>query len=50
MNNDELLHITTEIGWRLLKSGAEIYRVDESIRRILEAYGFPEEEVFSIPS
>ena len=50
MNNDELLHITTEIGWRLLKSGAEIYRVEESIRRMLEAYGFPEAEVFSIPS
>lgn len=50
MNNDELLHITTEIGWRLLMSGAEIYRVEESIRRMLEAYGFPEAEVFSIPS
>lgn len=50
MNNDELLHITTEIGWRLLKNGAEIYRVEESIRRMLEAYGFPEAEVFSIPS
>ena len=50
MNNDELLEITTEIGWRLLQSGAEIYRVEESIRRMLEAYGFPEAEVFSIPS
>ncbi len=50
MNNDQLLEITTEIGWRLLQSGAEIYRVEESIRRMLEAYGFPEAEVFSIPS
>lgn len=33
MNNDELLEITTEIGWRLLQSGAEIYRVEESIRQ-----------------
>ena len=37
MNNDQLLEITTEIGWRLLQSGAEIYRVEESIRRMLEA-------------
>ena len=50
MNNDQLLEITTEIGWKLLKSGAEIYRVEESIRRMLAAYGFPEAEVFSIPS
>ncbi len=50
MNNDQLLQITTEIGWRLLNSGAEIYRVEESIRRMLEAYGFPGAEVFSIPS
>ena len=47
MNNDQLLEITTEIGWKLLKSGAEIYRVEESIRRMLAAYGFPEAEVFS---
>ena len=50
MNNDQLLEITTEIGWRLLQSGAEIYRVEESIKRILAAYGFAEVDVFSIPS
>lgn len=50
MNNDQLLEITTEIGWRLLQSGAEIYRVEESIRRMLAAYGFEQAEVFSIPS
>ena len=50
MNNDQLLEITTEIGWRLLQSGAEIYRVEESIKRMLAAYGFAEVDVFSIPS
>ena len=39
MNNDELLEITTEIGWRLLQSGAEIYRVEdaemEAVKNIL---------------
>ena len=50
MKNDQLLEIITEIGFKLLQSGAEIYRVEESIRRMLNAYGFPEAEVFSIPS
>ena len=50
MNNDQILDITTEIGWKLLESGAEIYRVEESIRRMLDAYHFPDAEVFSIPS
>ena len=34
MNYDELLNISTEIGYRLLESGGEIYRVEESIQRI----------------
>ncbi len=50
MNENQLLEITTEIGWKLLESGAEIYRVEESISRMLEAYGCPKAEVFSIPS
>lgn len=50
MNNDQILDIITEIGWKLLESGAEIYRVEESIRRMLAAYDFENAEVFSIPS
>ena len=50
MDYDRLLNLTTDLGYQLMASGAEIYRVEESIRRMLEAYGFPEAEVFSIPS
>lgn len=50
MNDDQILDITTEIGRKLLECGAEIYRVEESIRRMLEAYGFADAEVFAIPS
>ncbi len=50
MDYDALLEISTEIGYRLMESGAEIYRVEESIRRILEAYHPKSAEVFAIPN
>lgn len=49
MNNDQLLEITTEIGWKLLKSGAEIYRVEESIRRMLARMVFRRRKCFQSP-
>ena len=39
MDHDKLLNLGAELGRRLMTSGAEIYRVEESARRILEAYG-----------
>jgi uncharacterized membrane protein YjjP (DUF1212 family) len=39
MNYDKLLNISSDIGYSLLESGAEIYRVEESMQRIFEAYG-----------
>jgi len=39
-----------EIGYHLMISGAEIYRVEESIQRILQAYGIENGQVFAIPS
>lgn len=50
MNNCDLLEISTELGYYLLLNGAEIYRVEESIVRILDAYGMKNGEVFAIPS
>lgn len=50
MDYDALLETSTEIGYRLMESGAEIYRVEESIRRILEAYHPKSAEVFAIPN
>ena len=46
---DTLLTLSTEIGVRLLTSGAEIYRVEESIQRLFSAYG-ADGSVFVIPS
>lgn len=54
MTAPELLEITTQMGSLLIKYGAEIYRVEDSINRIAAAYGFAEEkkrvEVFAIPT
>ena len=47
---DKLLALAAQAGFRLLESGAEIYRVEESIHRILLAYGAPSAEVFAIPN
>lgn len=50
MDYDQLLDLTTDLGCRLMFSGAEIYRVEESMRRLLNAYELQDAEVFAIPS
>lgn len=50
MDYDRLLDLTVELGCRLMSSGAEIYRVEESMRRLLEACRLDTAEVFAIPS
>lgn len=47
MDYDILLDLVTEIGYNLAMCGAETFRVEESINRILAAYGI-ESEVFAI--
>ena len=47
MDYDILLDLTTEIGYNLAMCGAETFRVEESINRILAVYGI-ESEVFAI--
>ncbi|MBP1736156.1 MAG: hypothetical protein H6Q60_37 [Oscillospiraceae bacterium] len=49
MDYDMLLKLAMELGVRLQKSGAEIYRVEESVVRLLAAYGVSG-EVFAIPN
>ena len=49
MDYDKLLNLGVELGRRLMASGAEIYRVEESVRRLLTAYGV-EPQVFAIPN
>ena len=41
LDYNKLLDMVSEMGYRLMESGAEIYRVEESIHRLLEAYGVP---------
>ncbi len=49
MDYDKLLNLGMELGRRLMASGAEIYRVEESVQRLLSAYGL-EPQVFAIPN
>lgn len=49
MDYYRLLDFATDLGYELSKCGAETYRVEESVTRILTAYGV-ESEVFAIPN
>ena len=50
MNDLEILSVISDIGYLLLKHGAEIYRVEESLKRMCEGFGFQDVEVFAVPS
>ena len=50
MDYDKLLNMATELGYQLMYSGAEIYRAEESIFRLLRAYGLEDPQVFAIPN
>ncbi len=49
MDYNTLLDIATELGYQLAMSGAETFRVEESISRVMAAYDITA-EVFSIPN
>lgn len=49
MNNNLLLELAADLGYRLATNGAETFRVEESVSRILTAYGITS-EVFAIPN
>lgn len=49
MKESLLLELATNLGYNLAMSGAETYRVEESIVRVLKAYGY-EAEAFAIPN
>lgn len=50
MDYNELLAVASDLGYGLLESGAEIYRVEEAIGRLLHAYGIVEADPFVIPN
>lgn len=47
---EQLLNFSCDIGHELMQNGAEIYRVEESIKRLIEAYGYETSEELAIPS
>ena len=49
MDYNTLLDLATNVGFELAMAGAETFRVEESIQRIMAAYGV-EAEVFAIPN
>ncbi len=49
MDYNALLDLATDLGYELAMSGAETFRVEESITRVLSGYGV-EAEVFAIPN
>ncbi len=49
MDYGVLMQMVSEIGSRLAVAGAETYRIEESIVRILDAYGL-ESRVYSVPN
>lgn len=49
MDYDVLLDLATDLGYRLAMSGAETFRVEDSIAHIMRAYGI-EGEAFAIPN
>lgn len=50
MDDLKTLEMINEIGYLLLKHGAEIYRVEESLQRMCEGLGFQNVAVFAIPT
>ncbi len=49
MDHNKLLDFATDLGYELSMAGAEIFRVEDSISRILRSYGL-EPEVYAIPN
>ena len=47
---DALLNTASTMGLRMLESGAEAYRVEDSLQRLCRAYGADSCEIFAIPS
>lgn len=50
MDNEAVLDFAVEVGYQLQMAGGEIYRVEESVGRLLAAYGAERGEVFAIPN
>lgn len=49
MDNNKLLDLAVDLGYELSMAGAETFRVEDSINRVLRTYGM-EPEVYAIPN
>lgn len=47
---DAFLENVLEIGKRLVETGAEVHRVEDTVRRICSAYGFKDCEIYAVTS
>jgi len=50
MVTEQLMDLALNMGEKMLRSGAEIYRVEDTMRRVCRAYSAERAEVFSITS
>lgn len=50
MEDKKLLELVSDIGFDMLSYGGEIYRVEETVKRICAAYGMDSADVFAIPT
>lgn len=46
----QIMDTAIEVGYHLMKNGAEVYRVEQSVDYICRAYGLSDVHVFAIPS
>ena len=46
----EVFAVILDLGATLLRSGAEVYRVEDTLTRLIQAYGGTESNVFAIPT
>lgn len=49
MDYDQLLEGCSQVGFHMLSGGAEIYRVEDTVRRIMAAYGV-KGDIFALPN
>lgn len=49
-NTEAVLELAVDVGYQIQLAGGEIYRVEESVSRLLRAYGVETGEVFAIPN
>ena len=50
MNYNTIVEEILDIGEEMLKSGAENFRIEEALYRMLKSYGFTRYDAFVIPS